>query len=301
GTMAGRSEHGEGRAPSRSHALPTLPGFSRLLNALWALALVFIASPAHAQDPSRTPTIYVDGFEQSGANRSGVFGADRDTPLIDSVAVLAGCPVAAGGSTLPPNAVATPSYYGDAAPPYYSPADLAELEQETSQWGGGVPRYALIIAKYIRNVLERTQAQKVNLVSASFGSLIVRWLIEKDAQGLASQGRIARWLSVEGVLAGNWAASRNDLVHYLDFLDPLPIDVTHMSFTWVSEQIHAPRTEADNPLYAGILLGQLVSTDDGYDNGALSALMVTDGGFQPNDGVQAVADSWFQTITPRSR
>ena len=43
-------------------------------------------------------------------------------------------------------------------------------------------------------------------------------------------------------------------VHYLDFLDPLPIDVAHMRYDWVGAQLHAPRTEADSPHYAGILL-----------------------------------------------
>jgi hypothetical protein len=50
-----------------------------------------------------------------------------------------------------------------------------------------------------------------------------------------------------------------------------------------------------------ILVGEIVSTDDGYDNGALSALMSSYGEWQPNDGVQAVADARFQTITSRSR
>ena len=298
-TIAGRSKDGEVPAPWRSRALHSVCLFPWRL--LAAVAFALIARPAQAQDPAHTATIYIDGFEQAGASRSGVFGADLDNAVIDSVAALAGLPVAAGTSTLSPNVVATASYYGDTTPPYYSASDVAELEQTTSQWGGGVPRYALIIAKYARNVLERSHAQQINLVSASFGSLITRWLIEKDVEGLASEGKIARWLSIEGVLAGNWAASRDNLVHYLDFLQPLPIDVSHMSYAWVSGQIHTPRTEADNPLYAGILIGQLASTDDGYDNGALSALMASYGEYQPNDGVQAVADALFQSVTPRSR
>jgi FlgD Ig-like domain len=273
----------------------------RLASFFWAAAILLISSPAAAQDPTRTATIYVDGFDPDGATLTGTFGADRDNPMIDSVATFARLPVARGTETLSPDVIATCSYYGDTPPASYTAADRAQLDQVTTQWGGGVPRYALIVAKYARNVLARSGAQKINLVSASFGSLIVRWLIEKDVEGLASEGRIARWLSIEGVIAGNWAASRDDLVPYLDFLHPLPIDVDHMSDDWVATQIHTPRTEADTPLYAGILIGEMVSSDDGYNNGALSALMRTYDEWQPNDGVQAVADAGFGSVTARSR
>ncbi|TMQ70098.1 MAG: hypothetical protein E6K80_09585 [Candidatus Eisenbacteria bacterium] len=296
--MAGRSRPGDGPRPRRASAAAIL---GATLLVLLAATPLISATQAAAQDPAHTATIYVDGFDSGGASRTGVFGADRRTPLVDSVAALVRCAVANGESALPPNVVASTWYYGDTAPAYYGASDQAALAQVTAQWGGGVPRYALIVAKYVRNVLQRSGAQQVNLVSASFGSLIVRWLIEKDVEGLASEGRIARWLSIEGVLAGNWAASRDDLVHYLDFLDPLPIDVAHMNYGWVSAQVHTPRTEADNPLYSGILVGQVVSTDDGYDNGALSALMSSYGEWQPNDGVQAVADARFQSFTTRSR
>lgn len=259
------------------------------------------AAPANAQDPARTATIYVDGFNPEGAALTGLFGGDRRLALIDSVAALIGCPVADGGASLAPNVIATTAYYGDTPPPYYTAADRTQLNEITAQWGGGVPRYALIVGKYVRHVLQRSGAQKVNLVSASFGSLIVRWLIEKDVEGLASEGRIARWLSLEGVIGGNWAASRDDLADYLDFLQPLPIDVAHMGYSWVGAQLHMPRTEADHPLYAGILIGQVVSTDDGYNGSALSVLMSSYGQWQPNDGVQAAPDARFVNVTPRSR
>src|SRR6185436_2876489 len=168
-------------------------------------------------------------------------------------------------------------------------------------WGGGVPRYAQIIADYARELMRRSGARQVNFVSASFGSLIVRWLIEKDVGELASRGQIARWANVEGVLAGNWAASRDPLVHYLDFLAPVPVDVEHMHYDWVSANLHDPRRVADSPNYAGILIGQLGSTDDNYDNGALSSLMRSYDEWQPNDGVQALSDALFEDVTARSR
>jgi hypothetical protein len=268
---------------------------------LIAVLMIGAASPAFAQDPPRTATIYVDGFNPDGATLTGVFGVDRRQPLVDSVAAFIGSPVANGGASLAPNVVAATAYYGDTPPPYYTAADRAQLDQITAQWGGGVPRYAAIVGKYVRNVLQRSGARQVNLVSASFGSLIVRWLIEKDVEGLASEGKIARWLSLEGVLAGNWEASRDDLESYLEFLRPLPIDVDHMSYSWVAAQLHSPRTEADQPLYAGMVMGQFVSTDDGFNDGALSALMSSYGEWQINDGVQAAADARFQNVTARSR
>src|SRR5262245_32948398 len=297
---AGRRGPDHGSVPSHPIRRPG-PLARALVAVLTGAALLGLAAPVLAQDPARTATVYVDGFDPGGASRHGAFGIDRRTPPMDSVAAMVRCPVADGSATLSPNVVATTWYYGDATPPYYSSGDVAALQQITSQWGGGVPRYALIVAKYARNVLQRSGARQINLVSGSFGSLIVRWIIEKDVEGLASEGRIARWLSIEGVLAGNWAASRDDLVHYLDFLGPLPIDLAHMNYAWVGAQLHAPRTEADSPYYAGILLGQIVSTDDGYNDGALSTLMSSSGAWQPNDGVQAVSDARFQSVTAASR
>jgi len=259
------------------------------------------AIPADGYDPNRTITVYVHGFEFAGADRHGVYGEDLRAPLMESIASLVGLPVADETDPLPSNVVVGATYYGDTPPSYYSPADVAEIDQITAEWGGGVPRYALVVAKHAQHILERSGAQQVNFVSVSFGSLIVRWLIEKDVGGLASSGKIARWLTAEGLLCGNWAASRDELVGFLDFLQPLPIDVEHMSYDWVETHLHAPRTEADNPLYAGILIGQVASTDDRFNNGALSALMATYGEYQPNDGVQALGDATFHTVSAPSR
>ena len=297
--MAGRS-----RTPHRfGHGSRVRASRGRVGVACALAAVLLLAMPREAwpNDPARTATIYIQGFEQTGAARDGVFGEDLGDPLLDSVVALAGLPVANGEATLPANVVAMTSYYGDTPPPWFTPADRAELDQVTAQWGGGVPRYALIAAKYARHVLQRSGAEHVNFVSASFGSLIVRWLIEKDVGGLASSGRIARWLSIEGLLAGNWAASRDELIDYLDFLDPFPVDVDHMNYAWVSTHLHDPRAEADHANYAGILIGQSVSTDDDYNAGALSTLMRSYDEWQPNDGVQAVADAVFQPVTARSR
>ena len=298
GAMDGRS-----RPPHRIGSIDTpLGDASRVAAVLVAVALLGVIAPAaRAQDPNRTATVFVGGFAADGASRHGVFGVDGSEALLDSIAALVAAPVAHGQATLPPNAAADMVYYGDTAPPYYTANDIAELARVTAQWGGGVPRYAVIVAKYAREMMRRSGARQVNLVSGSFGSLIVRWLIEKDLETLASSGSIARWLSVEGVLAGNWAASRNHLASLIDLVDPLPIDVTNMNYDWVATNLHSPRDEIDSPLYAHILVGSLASTDDSYQDAALTSLMVTENAWQPNDGLQAVADALLQHVTARSQ
>lgn len=274
-----------------------------LFRAATVLALLLATAPAHAgHDPNRTVTIYVHGFERPGADRHGVYAADLHEPLADSLAVMAGLPPGdTTGGPIAANAVLAMTYYGDTPPAWFTAADRAEVDRLTAQWGGGVPRYAYLVARYAQHALERSGADQVNLVTASFGSLITRWLIEKDVAGLAGSGRIARWLTIEGVLAGNWAASREDLRQYLDIVQPEPIDVDHMTYDWVSANLHTPRREADSPLYADILIGQVASTDDEANDGALTALMFSANDYQPNDGVQALPDARFATVTDRSR
>jgi hypothetical protein len=275
---------------------------SRVAATLLAMALSGVCAPrARAQDPNQTATVFVGGFDRDGASRHGVFGVDGSEALLDSIAALAGVPVAHGEASVPANVAADMIYYGDTAPGYYTEADVAELAQVTAHWGGGVPRYALIVAKYARELMRRSGARQVNIVSGSFGSLIVRWMIENDLGALASSGAIARWLSVEGLLAGNWAASRDHLVDLVDLGSPLPIDVDHMDYDWVTANIHSPRNEADSPLYAKTLMGALASTDDEYSNGLLSDLMLAEREWQPNDGMQLVSDALFQRVTGRSQ
>jgi hypothetical protein len=265
--------------------------------------LVALAMPAAAAyDPNHTVTVFVPGFDESGAHQQGIYGVFVHRALADTLAALAGLPAAdTTGGPLPPDAVCALEYYGDTAPDYYTAADRAEVDRLTAEWGGGVPRYAYIVARLAQRALERSGAAQVNLVSGSFGSLIVRWMIEHDVAGLAHSGSIARWLSIEGVVAGNWAASRGKLVDLVDLVQPLPIDVSHMTYDWVSANLHTPRTEGDSPYYAGILLGQVASTADGGLSGALTDLMLAYKDYLPNDGVQAAPDARFATTPAGSR
>jgi hypothetical protein len=91
------------------------------------ILLLSLASPAislASHDPNRTVTIYVHGFERTGADRHGVYGNDIQDAVADSVPALIGLPVGEVKGALPPNAVLGTTYYGD-SPPYYTAADRA--------------------------------------------------------------------------------------------------------------------------------------------------------------------------------
>src|SRR5262245_61771330 len=126
----------------------------------WLLPLVvfLLSAPAHAShDPARTATIVVGGFEQDGSQQSGVFGDVKVDTLLDDIAALVSLPTSNDPANLDlPNVVTATQYYGDQAPAYYDAQDLADLAQVTAVWGGGVPRYALIVAKFARWLMERS-------------------------------------------------------------------------------------------------------------------------------------------------
>ncbi len=274
---------------------------------LLGIVLCVLTMPAMADrtidthDPNRTATIFVHGFDSDGADMSGVFGEDVEEPLLVTVAGMSGLPANDGSQSLQPSVVTATSYYGDTPPSYYTAQDIAELEAVTKQWGGGIPRYALIVAKYARHVMDRSGAQQVNFVSASMGTFVTRWLIENDCDGLVADGNVARWLSLEGVLSGNWAASNGLLSGLWDMFGTPPIDVDQMHYDWVDANVHSPRTETDSPMYGDILVGMEVSTRDTANDGALSDIMLLEGDFKANDGVQAVDNAYFHWMAPQSR
>jgi hypothetical protein len=256
--------------------------------------------PTH--DPNRTITVFVPGFDPDGSSQSGPFGIDVLDPLITNLADLAGLPdINTPGDEYLPSVVLATDYYGDLPPAYYDAQDYVDLDDVMATWGGGIPRYALVIAKYARFAMDRAGADQVNFVSASMGGLVARWLIENDSDGLASEGRIARWLSLEGVISGNWAASNNVLMFLWDLFGTPSIDVDHMRYDWIQEHIQSPRTHADSPFYGDILLGMERSTRDSANDGLLSDAMWLLEDWEPNDGVQAVGDMYFHTISSQSR
>lgn len=244
-------------------------------------------------DPATTITVVAGGFSPSGAASSAAYGIDDVSPIIEGIAVKLGVP-SATTSPLAPNQVTEVAYYGSQPPAYYSATDLAEVDAAER----GAPRYALIVAKHIREVIRRSGARHVNLVGASFGGVITRTIIEHDLEGLASGGWIVRWLTLEGTAGGVWVATRvaNDptLAAAARLIAPDPSDVATMSYSHVEASFQTPDAGRSlSPFFANIVVGFQVSTSHDLNQ---QALRIASG--LPNDGVLLVRD---QAITLDAR
>ena len=267
-----------------------------------ALCLLLAIPALATHDPNRTATIFVHGFNPDGWSEVGVFGEDDWEDSMTPFAELAGLPhIGQPGGINFPNCVASTHYYGDTPPDYYDADDLADLDAINAQWGGGVPRYALIVAKYARRILEISGAEQINFFSGSYGSFVTRWLIEKDVEGLASEGKIARWLSAEGVLSGHWAASNDVMIFLWEEFSVPSLDVDQLHYDWVETHLHSPRWQADNPDYGNILISMMGSVNDSANDGYMTDAMLLLGEFQPNDGVVGLYDSYFHEVLPASQ
>jgi hypothetical protein len=244
-------------------------------------------------DPATTITVVAGGFSPSGAASSAAYGVDDVSPIIEGIAIKLGVP-SSTTSPLAPNQVTEVAYYGSQPPAYYSAADQAQVDAAER----GAPRYALIVAKHIREVIRRSGARHVNLVGASFGGVITRTIIEHDLEGLASGGWIVRWLTLEGTAGGVWVATRvaNDptLAAAARLIAPDPSDVATMSYDHVEASFQTPDAGRSlSPFFANIVVGFQVSTSHDLNQ---QALRVASG--QPNDGVLLVRD---QAITLDAR
>lgn len=265
------------------------------------LSLAFVPAAASAQaiaPPEMTATIVVHGFSSDGASRTGPFGVDIFDSTISGLASTVGLPLGTVAPTVP-NQVAACDYYGTVAPAYYTAQDLADLQAADTQYGGGVPRYALIMAKFARQVMERSGATQVNILGVSFGGLVSRYMIEKDVGGLVSSGKVARWIVIEGVVAGHWVASQGDpdlFDLYEDVIDVSSVDIQHMDYSWVSANLHNPPTDADNPLLSLVQTHFWLACDDEYNNRALTIVSQ-----KPNDGVVLLRDAFFHNVSAQSR
>jgi len=243
----------------------------------------------------KTVTLYVHGYDDKGVTYDTTYGYDAYDPLLDRLVELTGFDTLL---TYDPdtfsNIVTITPYYGTQAPDYYTTEDIADIERVTNEYGGGIPRYAMIIAKYVKHVMAISGAEYVNFVSASMGSLVTRWLIEKDVEHLASEKKIGKWYTLEGVIRGNKIASNEDLVKYANTFQEQPIDVTHMSYAWIETYLHHPREEAASVFYQNIEIAQESSTKADEPFGILMPKT-------PNDGYQAVVDTYFATFLPQAK
>jgi hypothetical protein len=268
--------------------------------ALMGLWFALSPPPARAAEtyvPRQVASIFIDGIDGDGPEQTGVFGVDIENDLVEDLAAMLGVPTGLENPAAP-DQFAICDYYGDTAPGYYTAQDLADLAAADATYGGGVPRHAAIVAKFAREVLRRSGARQVNLMAGSLGALVGRWIIEKDLEGLASQGKIARFLTAEGVIGGNWAVSEGGqaALDLLEQLDQPTIDLEHMDYDWIEDNLGAPRRETANPLYASILVAHFTMTDDDLNEHALTVFSG-----EANDGLQIVPDTFFANMAPQAR
>lgn len=243
----------------------------------------------------KTITIYIHGYSKSGYKREAVYGSEDSLEKHADVVELVGFSTRnnSGESELKNNLFLATNYYGDEAPDYYTEEDIKELEEITALHGGGIPRYALIVAKYAKHIMAEENVTKVNFLSASMGSLVTRWMIENNAENLASEKKIGKWLSFEGVIRGNYPASSSTLVNLAEFFEEQSPDVEHMSYDWIDKQFSS-RAIGDSAYYKDIMLGFETSTDDDLIERALSSYLLLNGNYHANDGYQLARDTYFE-------
>ncbi len=253
-------------------------------------------------DPNKTVTVYVHGFNNGGYKRKATYGDDKYESFFESIPSFIALPTTNKEEDKnKPNVVATTDYYGDKPPAYYTAKDIEDIEDITAQYGGGIPRYAMIMAKYAKHLLKRTGAKQVNFVSGSMGALVTRWLIEKNYENLAADKKIARWLTLEGVVGGNYAASNDFFMKIWDEVDEPSIDVEHMSYNWINNNLHNPHRNSDSPYFKDILIGHETSTKDDALSHALTTLLILNGQYMPNDGFQVAYDTYFNRLSDESK
>jgi len=254
-------------------------------------------------NPNETVTIYVHGFSGHGAGKTEqIYGVDEHESFMDEIPTFLGLPTINNPKDEnKTNVFAATGYYGDTPPSYYTKQDIEDIKNITDEFGGGIPRYALIVAKYSKYLMHRTGAKQVNYVSGSMGALVTRYLIEKNLEGLASDKKIARWLTLEGVVNGNYAASNDDLLKIVKLFEQPNIDVDHMSSEWIENNLATGRKIATSPYYKDILIGHETSTKDDLKEHALTWLLVSNGQYQPNDSYQTVEDTYFHNVAEKSR
>jgi hypothetical protein len=235
----------------------------------------------------KTVTIYVHGYNTQGYKREGVYGEVSYDSVLDKFVDFTGLPIFQNyDKDSFTNVLAITPYYGNQPPSYYTEQDIKDIDQVTQTYGGGIPRYATIIAKFAKHIMNESGADKVNIISASMGSLVTRWLIEKDIEGLSSSKKIDKWVSIEGVIKGNYALSKDFFLDLVGNYFEKSVDTNHMSYDWVSANL-----SQNNPYYNDIRIGQISGTDSETDSIGLNFLLVSK--FRPNDGYQLLRDTYF--------
>ncbi len=240
-------------------------------------------------------TIYIHGFSKTGYKRAGVYGESSPIDGDEVIVNFAGFSTEYKGAdtNLDDNIIVSTSYYGDQAPDYYTQQDMEDIANVTALYGGGIPRYSLIIAKFVKYIMAESAANRVNLLSVSMGSLVIRWMIEKNLENLSIEDKVSKWLSIEGVVTGNYAVSDDTLINLAGIYEKQSPEVEHMSYEWIDASL-GNRVVGDSPYYQNIQLGFESSTKDDALYGVLSKYLILKGKFYANDGYQIVKDTFLE-------
>lgn len=243
---------------------------------------------------TKTITIYVPDYQKTGYALKGVYGESFESDFLDSLVEFTGLPTLENYTQEDfRNLLTTVQYYGEEAPFYYTFLDTTDINRVTTSYGGGIPRYAIIVAKFANYLLEETGAEKINFISQGMGSLVTRWLIENNTEQLASQTKIEKWMSMDGLIRGNYLLSRSTQLQ--DFFET-SVDTQQMQYSWIEENLTPTAERMSSPYYKNILVGQISSTQsDGAEVG-LASFLSLEGQFQANNGYQLLKDTYFETI-----
>ncbi len=248
----------------------------------------------------KTVTIYVHGFKNDGYYRDDIYGNIYSSDFTKKLSEYTKDPTLDNyNKDNYSNIITGVEYYGNRPPNYYTEKDIEDINSSIN----GIPRYALIVAKYAKFVLKETGAEKINIISASMGSLITRYMIEKNIENLALDKKIEKWISTEGVIRGNYVASKlkniesSAIKNVVDAFFAKSPETQQMKYEWIEANLTMERDTMKSPYYKDILVGQISLTDADKDDGlGLKYILPTHGGFQPNDGFQLVKDTYFGKI-----
>ncbi|MCA9557521.1 MAG: hypothetical protein KC583_03050, partial [Myxococcales bacterium] len=200
-------------------------------------------------------------------------------------------------------------YYGRQPPDWMTPDQIAAVDAFDPATHEALPRYAHIVAFFVRHRMALSGARYVNFVCHSMGCHVIRYLLEHDLEGLASDGVVARWYTVAGVLAGARLARLFDNPTIRDAATLLALntsDFVHMHPDYVVDNAavwdHRPR-EANSPLLAGILMHHTVGTDPRVSETAniVRLLDLNNPGDEPNDGIMYTLDEFFHDQAAEGR
>jgi len=238
----------------------------------------------------RSLTVYVHGYSKTGHKRVGTYGAQEAIDANEEAKNIVGFSTDYRGAdtNFDENIIISTSYYGNQPPDYYTAEDIQEIESAEA----GIPRYAAIVAKYAKHKMVESGATKVNFLSVSMGSLVTRYLVEKNLENLSAEQLIGRWYSAEGVIVGNYAASDPVLIRLSNAIDEGSPEAKQMNYAWVNEAFGSGLVTT-NPYYRDIMVGFESSTKDDDLEGILTKYLLLKGTFYPNDGYQLVKDTHF--------